>query len=74
MHKKQKQKIILNPALKKQTYTVANLLKIHFWGILTDMDNAIFLKNSLVNNENQDCQEIHNSALTQTQWLNAKLL
>jgi len=27
---------------------------------------CIFL-NSLVNNENQDCQEIHNSALTQTQ-------
>lgn len=29
---------------KTNTYTVANLLKIHFWGILTDMDNAVFLK------------------------------
>lgn len=57
---------------KTNTYTVANLLKVHFWGILTDMDNAGFF-NSLVNNENQGCQEIHNSALTQTQWLHAKL-
>lgn len=57
-------------------YTLVNLLKIHFWGILIDVENPFFFFffNSLVNNKNQDCQEIHNSASTQTQWLHAKLL
>lgn len=29
--------------MEKKKYTVANLLKIHFWGILTDVA-IIFLK------------------------------
>lgn len=58
--------MILNPAQKRihmyrgQFTQDALLRDPHRRG------QCIFL-NSLVNNENQDCQEIHNSALTYTQ-------